>query len=54
LPEDAWARNPLYIELYRREARRRLDIMTGQKVERLTADEQAELMAQSHKIAFVR
>jgi hypothetical protein len=52
LPEDAWARNPLYIELYRREARRRLDIMTGQKVERLTADEQAELMAQSHKIAL--
>ena len=52
LPEDAWARNPLYIELYRREARRRLAIMTGQKVERLTADEQAELMAQSHKIAL--
>jgi hypothetical protein len=52
LPEDAWARNPLYIELYRREARRRLDIMTGQKVERLTADEQAQLMAQSHKVAL--
>ena len=52
LPEDAWARNPLYIELYRREARRRLDIMTGQKVERLTVDEQAELMAQSHKVAL--
>jgi len=52
LPEDAWARNPLYIHLYRREARRRLDIMTGQKVERLTVDEQAELMAQSHKIAL--
>jgi hypothetical protein len=52
LPEDAWARNPLYIELYRREARRRLDIMTGQKVERLTVKEQSELMAQSHKIAL--
>lgn len=52
LPEDAWARNPLYIDLYRREARRRLDIMTGQKVERLTVDEQAELMAQSHKVAL--
>jgi len=51
LPEDAWARNPLYIDLYRREARRRLDIMTGQKVERLTVDEQTELLAQSHKIA---
>jgi hypothetical protein len=52
LPEDAWARNPLYIELYRREARRRLEIMTGQRVERLTVDEQAELMAQSHKVAL--
>jgi hypothetical protein len=52
LPEDAWARNPLYIELYRREARRRLDIMTGQKVERLTLDEQSQLMAQSHKVAL--
>jgi hypothetical protein len=52
LPEDAWARNPLYIDLYRREARRRLDIMTGQRVERLTVDEQAELMAQSHKVAL--
>ena len=52
LPEDAWARNPLYIELYRREARRRLEIMTGQNVERLTAKQQSELMAQSHKIAL--
>jgi hypothetical protein len=52
LPEDAWARNPLYIELYRREAKRRLDLMTGQKIERLTVEEQAQLMAQSHKIAL--
>jgi len=52
LPEDAWARNPLYIELYRREARRRLDVMTGQNVERLTVKQQSELMAQSHKIAL--
>ena len=52
LPEDAWARNPLYVELYRREARRRLDIMTGQNVERLTVKQQSELMAQSHKVAL--
>jgi hypothetical protein len=52
LPEDAWARNPLYIDLYRREARRRLNIMTGQKVERLTVKEQSDLMAQSHKVAL--
>ena len=52
LPEDTWARNPLYIYLYRRESKRRLDIMTGQKVERLTTQEQAQLMSQSHKIAL--
>lgn len=52
LPEDTWARNPLYVYLYRREAKRRLDVMTGQKVERLTTEEQAKLMAQSHKIAL--
>jgi hypothetical protein len=51
LPEDAWARNPLYVYLYRREAKRRLDVMTGQKVERLTTQEQAQLMSQAHKIA---
>ena len=51
LPEDTWARNPLYVYLYRREAKRRLDVMTGQKVDRLTAQEQAQLMSQSHKIA---
>ena len=51
LPEDAWARNPLYVYLYRREAKRRLDVMTGQKVERLTTQEQAKLMSQAHKIA---
>jgi hypothetical protein len=51
LPEDTWARNPLYVYLYRREAKRRLDVMTGQKVERLTTQEQAQLMSQAHKIA---
>ena len=52
LPEDAWARNPLYIELYRREAKRRLDIMTGLKKDRLTLQEQEQLMMASHKIAL--
>jgi len=51
LPEDTWARNPLYVYLYRREAKRRLDVMTGQKVERLTPQEQDQLMSQAHKIA---
>jgi hypothetical protein len=52
LPEDAWARNPLYVELYRAEARRRLNIMTGQNVDRLSVQQQSELMAQSHKVAL--
>jgi len=51
LPEDTLARNPLYVYLYRREAKRRLDVMTGQKVERLTIQEQEQLMSQAHKIA---
>jgi len=52
LPEDTWARNPLYIYLYRREAARRLDIATGLKKERLTVEEQQKLMNESHKIAL--
>lgn len=52
MPEDAWARNPLYIYLYRREAQRRLDIMTGLKTERLTVKEQEGLMKQAHKVAL--
>ena len=50
LPEDAWARNPLYIDLYRKEARRRLETMSG--VTHVTAEQQAQIMAQSHKIAL--
>lgn len=52
LPEDTWARNPLYIYFYRREAARRLDIMSGLKKERLTLEEQQQLMSQSHKVAL--
>lgn len=52
LPEDTWARNPLYIYLYRREAARRLDVMSGLKKERLTVEEQQQLMSQAHKVAL--
>lgn len=52
LPEDTWARNPLYIYLYRREAARRLDVMSGLKKERLTVEEQQQLMGQAHKVAL--
>ena len=52
IPEDLWARNPLYVYLYRREAARRLDIMAGLKKDRLSLEEQQGLMMQSHKVAL--
>lgn len=52
IPEDTWARNPLYIHLYRREAQRRLDIMTGLKKDRLSLEEQQGLMSEAHKVAL--
>jgi hypothetical protein len=52
LPEDTWARNPLYIYYYRQEAKRRLDIMAGLKKDRLTLEEQNALMSASHKAAL--
>lgn len=51
LPEDTWARNPLYIQLYRQEARRRIEITSGLKEGVLTTAEQEAIMAASHKIA---
>ena len=52
MPEDAFARNPLYVHLYRQEARRRVDVMAGLKGDRLTVADQQEIMSQSHKIAL--
>ena len=52
LPEDAWARNPLYIQLYRQEARRRVDIVAGLKGNKLTPADQEAIMAASHKVAL--
>jgi hypothetical protein len=51
LPEDTWARNPLYVQLYRQEARRRIEIASGLKEGFLTPAEQEAVMAASHKIA---
>ena len=51
LPEDAWARNPLYIQLYRQEARRRIDIVSGLKGGKLTTADQEAIMSASHKVA---
>lgn len=59
MPEDAWARNPLYAKLYRDELKRRVDIAAGLKAEggladnvRLTVEEQRKIMGASHKIAL--
>ena len=52
MPEDAWSRHPLYAHLYRTELKRRIDVTSGLKQEgRLTVDEQAKIMAATHKIA---
>jgi hypothetical protein len=52
IPEDLLARNPLYVFLYRREAARRLDIMTALKKDRLSLEEQQKLMMASRQIAL--
>jgi hypothetical protein len=51
LPEDTWARNPVYIQLYRQEARRRIEIGAGLKDRVLTTAEQEAIMSASHKVA---
>jgi len=52
LPEDTWARNPLYVQLYRQEARRRIETLSGIKEGVLTPAEQEAVMATSHKAAI--
>ena len=53
MPEDAWARHPLYSHLYRRELKRRIDVSAGLKEDgRLTVAEQAKIMNTTHKIAL--
>ena len=52
MPEDAFARNPLYVHLYRQEARRRLNVMTGLKDDIVSVADQELIMSQSHKIAL--
>ncbi len=51
MPEDAWARHPLYRNLYQDELRRRLDIMGGMKKDRLTPLEQEAAMKKAHDFA---
>ena len=52
LPEDAWARNPLYINFYRQEAKRRLDIVAGLRGDRISIADQEEIMSAAHKVAL--
>jgi len=52
MPEDAFARNPVYVHLYRQEAKRRLDIMAGLKNEIVGIADQEAIMSQAHKFAL--
>ena len=52
LPEDAWARNPLYINFYRQEAKRRLDVMEGLNKSKVSKEEQLDIMSAAHKVAL--
>lgn len=55
LPEDTWARNPLYVYFYREEAKRRVNILADIKKlgdkGGITTAEQAKIMADAHKMA---
>jgi hypothetical protein len=52
LPEDAWARNPVYVQLYRQEMRRRLEIIGGLTGDRVLPEAQEAAMAAAHKTAM--
>jgi hypothetical protein len=52
IPEDTWARNPLYIHFYRKEAERRVNIVAGLKGDRITPVEQERIMMAAHKSAL--
>ena len=52
MPEDAFARNPLFVHLYRQEAKRRVNIMSGLKDDIISLDEQRVIMDQARKVAL--
>lgn len=51
LPEDTWARNPLYVHLYRKEAERRVQIMAAQKGDLFSVADQEKIMGIAHRTA---
>ena len=52
LPEDTWARNPLYVYYYRKEAARRVEIMSGLKGDKFVQADQEAIMGAAHKYAL--
>ena len=52
LPEDTWARNPLYVQLYRKDMERRLNIISELKGDVVSGADQEAAMAASHKSAM--
>ena len=51
LPEDTWARNPLYVYFYRKEAARRVNIVADLKGNALSTADQEAIMGAAHKNA---
>jgi len=52
LPEDTWARNPLYVHFYRQEAARRVNIVAGLKGDKLSFADQQDILKAAHKSAL--
>ena len=52
MPEDAFARNPVYVHLYRQEAKRRIEVVAGLRGEIISQADQAAIMMQAHKFAL--
>lgn len=52
LPEDTWARNPLYVQIYRKDMERRLNIISELKGDVISGADQEAAMAAAHKTAL--
>lgn len=52
LPEDAWARHPVYAQFYRQEVKRRLDIVEAAKGAIVSVKDQQDIMAAAHRFAL--
>ena len=52
MPEDAFARNPVYVHLYRQEARRRVEIVADLRGEIISKADQESIMMQARKFAL--